>query len=207
MPSNILIVVDMQNDFLQNGSLPVPNAVSIIPVVNRLLTAKFDAKVATKDWHPINHSSFAIVHKAEPFTKKDDKMLWPVHCVADTWGSDLGPFILVNQLNAVFHKGGDADAESYSALKDENGKVNTLTLFLLGHKLLLRLAADDEVNVYVCGLATDYCVRATAEDCAELDINTYVVTDACASVDPNYTFTSDKVKTITSEEVIKVING
>lgn len=171
-----LIVVDLQNDFV-DGSLPVPDAASIIPVVNRIRQA-FDIVVFTKDWHPADHCSFASNHPGgKPFDQADPNglplILWPVHCVQGERGAEF-----VEGLNTdsgpVFVKGTDPSVESYSDLADGQGKSTGLREFL---------KSKGVTEVFICGLATDYCVKATALDAVRLGFKTHVIEDAIRGVE------------------------
>ncbi|MEP0821466.1 MAG: nicotinamidase [Ignavibacterium sp.] len=152
-----LLVVDVQNDFCPGGTLAVPEGDRVVPVINRLMK-KFPVVVASKDWHP---------HKTVHFRK------WPVHCVHNTRGAEFHPDLESERIQQVFLKGtGDKD-DGYSAYEATN---LDLTEYLKGKGV-------DEL--YVVGLATDYCVRASALDSVRNGFRTYLVTDAIAAVDVN----------------------
>ncbi len=172
-----LIVVDLQPDFMPGGPLGVPGGDEVVEVVNRL-APRFDLVVATQDWHPADHGSFAANHDArEPGQVIDlhglEQVLWPVHCVQDTPGAALVGD-LEAELAAVFQKGSDPKVDSYSGFYD-NGKRNSTGLadWLREHKV-------DEVAVV--GLAMDYCVKFTALDAIAEGLRTHLVTDACRAV-------------------------
>ncbi len=174
-----LMVVDVQNDFCPGGALPVPEGDQIIPIVNRL-QQRFPLVVATQDWHPPNHGSFADSH---PGCKVGDvieldglpQILWPVHCVQNTWGAAFHRQLDTTRIARVFQKGTDPRIDSYSGFFD-NGhrKATGLGEFLKEHQV---------DTVYLCGLATDYCVKFTALDAVNLGLATCVVEDACRAVD------------------------
>lgn len=174
-----LILVDIQNDFLPGGSLPVHEGNEILPYVNRLVTLPFETIVATKDWHPKDHGSFAPVHGHQPGDRIKlggvEQILWPVHCVQDTTGSKFAPGWDVTQIEKVFLKGTDPLIDSYSTFFDNARLRHT------GLEKYLREKKVDEV--YIAGLATDYCVYYSALDSLELGFKTYVIQDACRGID------------------------
>ena len=176
---NALIIVDLQNDFCPGGALPVPEGDRIVAVINQL-QRRFDLVVATQDWHPANHGSFATNH---PGKKPGDtielaglpQILWPVHCVQGTRGADFHPQFDTSAIAKAFRKGADPTVDSYSGFFDNGRRKSTG----LGEYLKER-GVD---CVYVCGLATDYCVKYTALDAVDLGFNTYLVEDACRGVE------------------------
>ena len=173
-----LILVDIQNDFLPGGALAVPEGDKIIPVVNRLLAA-FPLVVATQDWHPANHGSFAANHPGkQPYEQIDlnglPPTLWPVHCVQETPGAELAKGLDRERLAKVFPKGTDAGIDSYSGLFDNGRRQSTG----LGEWL----QAQGVTEVFVCGLATDYCVKFTALDAAQMGFTTSFIADASRGV-------------------------
>ena len=173
-----LIIVDLQNDFCPGGALPVPEGDRVAGTVDRLMRG-FDLVVATQDWHPADHRSFAANH---PGKRPGDvvelggvpQVLWPVHCVRGTRGAEFHPELDTSRVGRVFRKGTDATVDSYSGFFD-NGRRNATGLgeYLKGRGVEC---------VYVCGLATDYCVKATALDAVDLGFKTYLVEDACRGV-------------------------
>ncbi len=176
---NALILVDLQNDFCPGGALPVPDGDRVVPVVNRLLP-RFDLVVATQDWHPPDHGSFAANHPGRKVGEVIDlgglaQVLWPVHCVQNTPGAEFHPGLDRRRIERVFRKGTDPAIDSYSGLFD-NGRRKATGL---DDFLRERQVAD----VFVCGLATDYCVKATAMDAAALGFRTHLIEDACRGVD------------------------
>lgn len=174
-----LIVVDIQNDFLRGGALAVPDGDAIIPEVNDLM-AQHDLVVATQDWHPAEHGSFAANHSGkEPGTTIDlnglEQILWPVHCVQGSAGADFADGLNVSQVDAVFQKGTDPGIDSYSGFFDNGKRKST------GLAEWLREKNVDEVTVV--GLAADYCVRFTAEDAVAEGFKTTVLRSATRGVD------------------------
>jgi len=174
-----LILVDLQNDFCPGGALPVPEGDAVIPVANAL-QSRFDVVVATQDWHPANHASFAASHPGHKPGESIDvdgltQVLWPVHCVQGTWGAEFHPRLDRTRIARVFRKGTDPRIDSYSGFFD-NGRRHATGL--------ADYLRERKVNeVFVCGLATDYCVKFTALDAIELGFATHVILDACRGVD------------------------
>jgi len=176
-----LILVDVQNDFMPGGALPVAEGDAIVPVVNRLQDA-FDLIVATQDWHPANHGSFASQH---PGKKPGDvidlngieQVLWPDHCVQGSKGAEFHPRLDRTRITEVFHKGVDRDIDSYSGLFDNGHRRGT--------GLAEFLKSTGVTDVFIAGLATDYCVKFTALDARDLGYNVTVIEDACRGVNLN----------------------
>lgn len=173
-----LLLVDLQNDFLPGGALAVPHGDEVIEIANRL-QPQFELVVATQDWHPANHDSFAAKHPGkrpgeEILLNGCRQVLWPVHCVQGTPGAELAPALEKRLIRKTFAKGVDSQIDSYSAFFDNAHLRST------GLGEYLREQGVDEV--YVLGLATDYCVKATALDAVELGFKTYLIEDACRGV-------------------------
>ena len=173
-----LILVDIQNDFLPGGALAVPDGDTVIPVVNRLQAA-FPIVVATQDWHPADHGSFAANHSGKSVFAQIDlnglpQTLWPVHCVQGTKGAELAPGLQRDSDTKIFTKGTDAAIDSYSGLFDNGQRKSTG----LGEWL----KEQGVTEVFVCGLATDYCVKFTALDAARLGFKTHFIEDASRGV-------------------------
>jgi nicotinamidase/pyrazinamidase len=174
-----LIVVDIQNDFLPGGALGVPRGDEVVAVANRLMR-KFDFVVATQDWHPAGHGSFASVHcgkKAGEVVELNGvrQVLWPDHCVQGTRGAEFAPGLDVSRIKHVVQKGTDAGIDSYSGFFDNGHKKDT------GLGKVLKAAGV--TRVYIVGLATDYCVKATALDARRLGFETVVVRDGVRGVE------------------------
>jgi nicotinamidase/pyrazinamidase len=175
---NALIVVDMQNGFVAK-ELPVPGAAEIIPVVNRLMM-KFPLVVATQDWHPANHQSFASRHRGKkPFEEGTvdgrPHTLWPDHCVMGTWGAAFAEGLDTRPFAAIFRKGMHHEVDSYSGFYDDRGVSHPTGL--AGY-----LRERNVKEVHVCGLALDYCVRVTALDAARLGYPVHVHASASRAV-------------------------
>lgn len=175
---NALILVDIQNDFCPGGALEVRDGDQVVDTANRLASA-FDLVVATQDWHPRDHGSFAANHDGrEPYQVIDlhglSQVLWPVHCVQGSPGAAFHPRLATDEIDRVFQKGTDATVDSYSGFFD-NGrrKATGLGDFLRERKV---------DAVYVLGLATDYCVKFTAIDACSEGFATYLVEDGCRGV-------------------------
>jgi nicotinamidase/pyrazinamidase len=173
-----LLIVDVQNDFCPGGALAVPGGDQVIPPVNRL-QPHFDLVVATQDWHPPDHGSFAANHEGrEPGDVVElaglEQILWPVHCVQHTHGAAFHADLDQARIAKVFQKGTDPRIDSYSGFFDNARRKATG----LGDYLKEQAVGD----VYVCGLATDYCVKFTALDALGLGFATYVIEDACRGV-------------------------
>jgi nicotinamidase/pyrazinamidase len=173
-----LILVDIQNDFLPGGALAVPDGDKVVPIANTLQTA-FPLVVATQDWHPANHGSFAGSH---PGRKVFDQIelnglpqtLWPVHCVQNTRGAELASRLNRERIAKVFPKGTDPGIDSYSGLFDNGHRKSTG----LGEWV----QAQGVTEVFVCGLATDYCVKFTALDAITMGFKTHFIEDASRGV-------------------------
>jgi len=173
-----LIIVDLQNDFLPGGALAVPDGDQIIPVVNRLQPL-FPLVVATQDWHPADHGSFAANHPGQQVFEQIDlhglpQTLWPIHCVQNTPGAELAADLRRERIAKVFPKGTDPAVDSYSGLFDNGHRKSTG----LGEWL----RAQGVWEVFVCGLATDYCVKFTALDAVQMGFQTHLLEDACRGV-------------------------
>lgn len=176
-----LIIVDLQPDFLPGGPLGVPEGDAVVAVVTELMS-RFDVVVATQDWHPADHGSFAANHEGRSPGEVLDlhglsQILWPVHCVEDSAGAQLVPELRAreDQLAAVFRKGTDKTIDSYSGFFD-NGKRKATGL---GEWLKQQGVGA----VAVCGLALDYCVKFTALDALELGLETTLIRDATRAVE------------------------
>lgn len=173
-----LILVDIQNDFLPGGALAVPDGDAVIPVANRL-QAGFPIVVATQDWHPANHGSFAANHPGRKVFEQIEldglpQTLWPPHCVQGTHGASLASALDHDRIASVFRKGTDPGIDSYSGFFDNGHRKST--------GLSDWLKARRVTEVFLCGLATEYCVKFTALDAAEIGFRTRVVEDACRGV-------------------------
>jgi nicotinamidase/pyrazinamidase len=176
---SVLLVVDVQVDFCPGGRLPVPDGDTVVPVVNRLAPA-FDRVVATQDWHPPGHVSFASAHPGKrPFdvvrTKDGEQILWPDHCVPGTPGAEFHPDLLTAAFDLIVRKGRRPDLDSYSAFFENDRRTPTgLQFYLEG------LGVNE---VWLAGLALDVCVFYSAMDAIRLGFRTTIVADACRGID------------------------
>lgn len=176
-----LIVVDVQNDFLPGGALAVPEGDAVVEPINRLMK-RMELVVATQDWHPADHASFASQHKGRSPGEVIDldgieQVLWPDHCVQGSAGASFESRLDVACFSHVVRKGGDRRIDSYSGFFENDRKTAT------GLERYLRERGAD--RLYVAGLATDYCVRFTALDALALGFETILVADACRAVNLN----------------------
>lgn len=175
-----LLVVDMQNGFIEESELPVPGARDIIPIINRILPL-FPVVVASQDWHPAEHGSFHVHHPgARPYDKGclggKPQVLWPVHCIRGTRGADFVAGINVEYFQAIIRKGMDPDVDSYSVFYDNHHRNPS---GLKGY-----LKERHVKKIFLAGLALDYCVKYSALDALELTNEIYVIEDACRGVSP-----------------------
>lgn len=173
-----LLLIDIQNDFLPGGALAVPEGDAILSVVNRL-QEQFDLVVATQDWHPQTHKSFASQH-----TDKDvfdvvelqglEQVLWPDHCVQGTAGAEFSDKLRMNRVEAIFRKGMNPEIDSYSGFYD-NGHLKSTSLSDY-------LRSKDVTEVYLAGLAADYCVYYSAKDALQEGFKAYIIEDATRAI-------------------------
>ncbi len=173
-----LILVDLQNDFVAGGALAVTDGDAVVEVANRLQPL-FDLVIATQDWHPSNHQSFAAAHPGRTAGDMIDlhgfpQVLWPPHCVQGTPGAEFVGDLDTQSIRHVVRKGTDPEIDSYSGFFD-NGRRKKTEL-----TSLLKAAGADEV--WVMGLATDYCVKFTVLDAIEQGFRTVLVADGCRAV-------------------------
>jgi nicotinamidase/pyrazinamidase len=176
---DVLLVVDMQNDFCPGGALAVPEGDAVIPVINGL-AGRFRHAVLTQDWHPPGHLSFASSHAGRKPGETMElgygrQILWPDHCVQSTHGAELHEDLAVGCADIVIRKGTDPSIDSYSAFYENDRKTPT---GLAGYLKELKLG-----RIYVAGLATDFCVQYTALDARRTGFTVVVVEDACRGID------------------------
>jgi nicotinamidase/pyrazinamidase len=174
-----LIIVDIQNDFIPGGALPTRGGHEVVPVINRL-TPLFELVVATQDWHPANHGSFASNHPGHKAGDVIDlhglsQILWPDHCVQGSKGAEFHPALDQSRIHKVVRKGTDPSIDSYSTFVDNGRRKST--------GLERDLRVQGVTDVYLGGLATDYCVLWSVRDAIELGFRAFVVTDACRGVE------------------------
>jgi nicotinamidase/pyrazinamidase len=200
----VLVLVDIQNDFLPGGALPVPEGDLIIPVVNRL-QPYFDLVVATQDWHPPGHKSFAGSHAGKkPFEIIDlhglQQKLWPDHCVQGTAGADFPRQLAMNKAEVIFRKGTNPEIDSYSAFYDNGHRKSTgLADYLRG---------KNAEQVYLTGLAGDICVYFTGMDSLDEGFETVIMEDATRSLSRDnfqknmQAFTAKGGKVVQSDSIV-----
>jgi nicotinamidase/pyrazinamidase len=211
---NALVLVDLQYDFMPGGALAVADGHAVVEVANRLMP-RFDVVIASQDWHPADHLSFASQHAGKRHGDEVEfdgvpQKLWPDHAVADTPGAALHASLDSAGIHHTIRKGTDRRSDSYSALFD-NGRHHGYRRATGLDELLARLGVTD---VYIMGLATDYCVKFTALDAHSLGFNTYVITDGCRGVNllPGDAdralaeLAAAGVRLVTEAEVSKLVN-
>ena len=178
-PDDLLLIIDVQNDFCPAGALAVGEGDAVIPVVNRL-SGRFDHLVLTQDWHPVGHKSFATSHPGSaPFETVampyGPQTLWPDHCVQGTQGAAFHPKLLTDKAELVIRKGFRPEIDSYSAFYENDHKTPTGLVGYLHERGVSR--------VFLAGLAFDFCVRYSAEDARREGFTVFVIEDACRAID------------------------
>ncbi len=197
-----LILIDVQRDFLPGGALGISGADAILPVIDRILP-RFDHVLASQDWHPPHHVSFASSQGKRVgetvFVNGVEQVLWPVHCVQNTMGAELAGGVFRNRIEAVFYKGTDPEVDSYSAFFDNRRKRSTG----LADYLLKKGLSD----LYFAGLATDYCVLYSVLDSLEMGFRTWVILDACRAVNLNKGDEQRAVEKMRSKGAVMVLSS
>lgn len=178
-PFDVLVVVDVQNDFCPGGALAVPHGRRVIQPIHKA-TRKFDHLVLTQDWHPPGHLSFATRHPGrKPFdsleTPHGTQILWPDHCVQGTHGAEFHPSLRLPQAELILRKGHHIDVDSYSAFFENDHTTPTGLSGYLHERGLKR--------VFFAGLAYDFCVGYSALDARKLDFSAVVIREACEAID------------------------
>jgi nicotinamidase/pyrazinamidase len=203
--TDVLIVVDVQHDFLPGGALAVPEGNAVIEPINRLARA-FRHVVLTQDWHPEGHASFASSHPAkQPFEMTDlhygPQVLWPDHCVQGSSGAEISQDLDIPHAQLVIRKGYNAGIDSYSGFKEADRQTSTGLAGYLKERGIRR--------VFCAGLALDFCVAWTAVDAVEAGFETYLIEDASRAIDTNGSLDKARkdlkaagVRTIKSDRVI-----
>lgn len=176
---DVLAVIDMQNDFCPGGALAVPGGDMLVPIINRL-ARRFAHVILTQDWHPRGHLSFASSHPGKkPFDTIDlpygSQTLWPEHCVQQTPGAAFHAGLDVPHAQLILRKGYHRTVDSYSAFFENDRKTPTGLGGYLRERGFRR--------IFFCGLATDFCVRFSAEDAKALGFESIVISDACRGID------------------------
>ncbi len=179
--SDVLVAVDLQNDFCSRGALAVPSGESVIPDINRI-AAKFANVVLTQDWHPHDHVSFASQHPPkQPYDTitlpYGEQVLWPDHCVQGTAGAAFHTQLNITHAGLIIRKGIHREIDSYSALYENDRVTPTGLLGYLRERGLQR--------IFLAGLAFDFCVRYSAEDARRAGFDVVVLRDACRAIDVN----------------------
>jgi nicotinamidase/pyrazinamidase len=177
--TDALLAIDVQPDFMSGGALPVPGGDGVVPVINRLLGGPFRHAVATQDWHPPGHASFASVHPGRaPFESIEapygPQTLWPDHCIQGSRGAALHPALDQSRIELIVRKGFRPGVDSYSAFR-ENDRVTSLCLDVW-------LRARGFKRLFLVGLAIDYCVAWSAEDAIGAGFAVVVIEDACRGI-------------------------
>lgn len=157
-----LLIVDMQNDFMPGGALPVPKGDEIVPFINQL-QKKYSLVIASQDWHPPGHISF--IAQGGP---------WPVHCLQNSWGAELVSALDQSKMDRIFFKGSDIDLDSYSAFFDNARKRSTGLAAYLNEKRVKEIS--------VVGVATDFCVKYSVLDALSLEFQVTVFQEGCRGI-------------------------
>ena len=197
-----LIIADVQNDFYPGGALGVPKADQINEVINSLMEKdEFDKIVATQDWHPEGHESFASTHDKEPFSPYSapgiGPVLWPDHCVQKSKGAEFHPDIDTENFDLIVRKGYSKKIDSYSVFRENDGTE----LGLSGYFEALGIN-----KLYVVGLALDYCVKFTAEDAVKKGFDTTIITAGSRPIEQDENKLNEILKQM-EDENIKIIEN
>lgn len=176
-----LIIVDVQNDFMPTGTLPVAQGDEIIPFINKEMHSGYDVVIATQDWHPQNHKSFASNHCGKKVFETINlqgitQVLWPDHCVQNTFGAELHKDLDKSPITAIFRKGMNVEVDSYSAFFDNNKLNNTGLHGFLKDKNVTELT--------FCGLAGDFCVAYSVNDALALGYKVRLLNNGIRSINP-----------------------
>lgn len=175
---DVLIIIDVQNDFCPGGALAVPNGNEVIAPINTI-SPLFDCVIQTQDWHPSDHFSFASNHPEKlPYDtielKYGEQILWPDHCVQGTVGAEFHPSLNTLKTQFIIRKGFRKTIDSYSVFNENDKRTSTGLCGLLDEL--------DAQRIFLAGLATDFCVKWSALDAAKLGYETYLVTDAIRGI-------------------------
>lgn len=178
-PDDLLLVIDVQKDFCENGALAVPDGEAVVPTINELMQ-RFTHIALTQDWHPPGHSSFASSHDAaDPFSTIDmpygEQTLWPDHCVQGSQGAEFHEALKSDSADVIIRKGYRKSIDSYSAFFENDHTTPTGLKGYLQERGIKR--------IFCCGLATDFCVRFSAEDAMRCGFETCVIEQACRAID------------------------
>ena len=201
-----LLVVDLQPDFMPGGKLPVPDGDQIVEPIRKLVdSAIFDVIVATQDWHPRNHVSFAVNHPGyKPMDRIElyghEQVLWPAHCVQGTAGAALDPRVDWNRVSAIIRKATDPGTDSYSGLRNNWNPAGARPATGLSGYLKNRGVH----SLFICGLARDYCVKWTAEDAVDDGFRVWVLWDLSRAIEPS---SDSEVRTGLEQRGVRIINA
>jgi nicotinamidase/pyrazinamidase len=182
LPASVLLVIDVQNDFLPGGALAVPDGHAVIPPIHAL-AEQFEHVILTQDWHPAGHMSFASSRPGRqpfeviPLPDGRAQVLWPDHCVQGTSGAALSSALRIPKAELILRKGFRSHIDSYSAFAEADGKTATGLTGYLRERGVKR--------VYLCGLALDFCVSWSALDAMHAGFETFVVPEATRAIDTN----------------------
>ncbi|WBL25562.1 bifunctional nicotinamidase/pyrazinamidase [Zunongwangia sp. HGR-M22] len=173
-----LVLIDVQNDFMPGGALAVPGGDEIVPIINKL-QEKFDLVIATQDWHPAGHASFASTHSKKTFEVIDlngiDQVMWPDHCIQGSDGAAFHKDLKLDKIEAIFRKGTNPEIDSYSGFYDNAHLKSTGLSGYLKEK---------EVNeLYFAGLACDFCVAFSVKDALAEGFKSFLIEDATRAID------------------------
>jgi nicotinamidase/pyrazinamidase len=198
-----LLLIDLQNDFLENGALAVSNASATIPVAQKLMT-HFDLIVATQDWHPENHESFASRHKDHNLFDIIDlhglpQCLWPMHCVQGSFGAKFSTDLDLKQIDKIIQKGTVPSIDSYSGFADNGHRKETEL-----HEYLQSKHVD---TLYIMGLATDYCVKFTVFDALTKGYIVFLVVDGCRGVNQSINDSKDAIREMEQAGAILTVSA
>lgn len=174
-----LVIIDVQNDFIPGGTLAVPGGDEIVSGINEL-QEKFDLIIATQDWHPSGHASFAKNHSGKKEFDKiqlqgQEQVLWPVHCVQDTWGANFHPDLQTTKIETIFRKGTNPAIDSYSGFFDNAHLKST---GLAGY-----LREKGARELFFCGLAAEYCVFFSIMDALKENFDAFLIEDMTRAID------------------------
>ena len=173
-----LLLIDVQNDFMPGGALAVPEGDQIVPIINKI-QHKFDLVLATQDWHPAGHASFASTHGKDIYELVDlngiDQVMWPDHCVQGTKGADFHDDLKLDKIEAIFRKGTNPEIDSYSGFYDNAHLKST---GLGGY-----LKEKGVTELYFAGLAGDYCVAFSVKDALAEGFTSFLIEDATRAID------------------------
>lgn len=173
-----LLLIDVQNDFIPGGALAVPEGDQIVPIINKI-QHKFDLVLATQDWHPAGHASFASTHGKDLYELIDlngiDQVMWPDHCVQGTKGADFHAELKLDKIEAIFRKGTNPEIDSYSGFYDNAHLKST---GLSGY-----LKEKGVTELYLAGLAGDFCVAFSVKDALAEGFTSFLIEDATRAID------------------------